>query len=172
MCYNINSLKKGGVMKKIGKIFVAVLVGISLLASISLAQDLNQVVDQFYAGLADIIERNMDNPDQCVREVEDFYAANQETVNKIRQAAQEAMKELSPMIDKYKSMTQEEIEALHQEAREKQIGQTDFPEVTLPPLADGADRYAQAIQAFAAKYPEAGMKIAAKAMNFYLISVG
>ena len=60
-------------MKKICNIFVLTFLIIFALSCASRAEDIDTIMDKFYDGLADIIERNMDSPDRCVREINDYY---------------------------------------------------------------------------------------------------
>jgi len=143
-------------MKKILSIFVVVFLMISLPSGVSQAEDVNVIADKFYAGLADIIERNMDDPQTCVKEVEDYYQDNQESIKQIRRAAEKAMEQLAPMMEQYMSMSEEELGAL--ERQQKGWGQQ-------PQMSPDAVRYTQALEAFTMKYPQYGMEIATKAMQ-------
>ncbi|MGR3310395.1 MAG: hypothetical protein ACUZ77_06425 [Candidatus Brocadiales bacterium] len=70
-------------MKKILKIFIFLYLIISILSCVSQAENINEIMDKFYSDLADIIERNMDNPDRCASETDNYYKENQATVEKI-----------------------------------------------------------------------------------------
>jgi leucyl aminopeptidase (aminopeptidase T) len=147
-------------MKKLGSIFVLGYFFVFLLSSMVLAEDINNIIDDFYNGLAEIIERNMEDPERGVKEVEDYYQNNQEAVNKIRQQAEKAMEQIAPQIDKYMSMAEEEAAALaeQQKARENTAqGQ----------MSRAAQRYTEALKAFTTKYPKYAMEIAGQAMQLF-----
>jgi len=126
-------------------------------AGVSQAQDVGAMMDEFYDGLADIIERNMSNPDRCVEEVDDYYADNQGVVDEVREMSADAMEASAEMMEKAMSMTEEELEAFSIEMEGKQFEQASSP---------GADRYADAMEAFSTRHPMQGMNIAMKAMQF------
>lgn len=46
------------------------------------ADELERVTEGFYAGLADIIENDMNNPDKCVIGAENYFNKNEATVQK------------------------------------------------------------------------------------------
>ena len=122
------------------------------------AQEINKISEEFYSGLADIIEDNMNNPDACVAKVEDYYQANQDKIKEIRAAAEKAMEQMAPQMGKYMSMTQEEAEALAK--KEGAQGETIKPRM-LPE----AERYSDALKTFSMKHLEAGTKIAMESMQ-------
>jgi len=142
-------------MKKILSVFVVGFLMIFLPSGVSQAEDLEKISDRFYAGLADIIERNMDDPQTCVKEVEDYYQANQKSVRQIRKAAEKAMAHIAPMLEKYKSMSEEELDALKRQQKAMEP----------PRMSPGVARYSQALRAFTMKYPQYGMEITKKAMQ-------
>jgi len=141
--------------------FVTIMAAVCLLAlpAVVRAQDLTTIADSFYAGLADVIERNMDNPEVCVQDVESYYRANQSAVAQMRQAAQKAMEQVAPEIEKYMNMTEEDLQALAKKHAES--GQA----ANQPHMSVGAQRYTRALKNFSAQYPQYGMKIATKAMQ-------
>ena len=127
--------------------------------SVCEAQDINKLADEFYAGLADIIERNMDNAESCVREVDAYYQANKDKVAYIRAAAEKATEEISSKMDAYMSMSQKELEALAQQQGARQ------QEAPTSHMSDSGMRYTNAIKTFTVKYPNEGMKISMKALE-------
>lgn len=149
-------------MKKVVRNFGLVLVMVSFMGGISLAKDLNKMVEGFYAGLADIIEANMDNPEICLVKVEDYYQKNQAVINEIRQETAKALEKSAPMmqkkVDEYMSMSEEELEALER----KHGGEMAGKESDKSPIMT---RYSQALGKFSLKYPEQGMQIGLKAME-------
>ena len=152
--------KKEEYMKKIGGIFVLGYFFMFLLSSPVVAEEINNMVDDFYNGLAEIIENNMDDPEKGVKEVEGYYQNNQETVMKIRQEAEKAMQQIAPVIDKYMSMAEEEAAAL----AEQQKGRQNTQESRMSPAAK---RYSDALKALTLKYPKYAMEIAGKAMRLF-----
>ena len=151
-------------MKKIVKPFLLTFLIILLLGNpvYSQVQDLTKITDNFYAGLADIIEVNMDNPDKCLMEVEDYYQKNEATVKQIRILTEEAMKQVTPLVDEYMSMSEGELEAF---AREQKLNSQS--QLRISP---GAVRYTETMKVFAMKYPACGLQVATKV--FQLIPGG
>ena len=151
-------------MKKIVKPFLLTFLLILLLSNLvySQVQDLTKITDNFYAGLADIIEVNTDNPDKCLREVKDYYQKNEATVKQIRIWAEEAMKQATPLVDEYMSMSEGELEAF---AREQKLNRQSQLQ-----MSPGATRYTEAMEIFAMKYPAYGLQVATEA--FQLIPGG
>jgi hypothetical protein len=148
---------------KVVKVLFLVVLMLFILNYVGLAEDLNKLTDRFYTGLADIIETNMDSPNDCVRAVEKYYQDNQALVGKIRQATKEAMAEAAPVIEKmmnkYESMGEEDLEAW-----EKQY-QGMEQEMSKKQIPAGAARYTELLQAFTMKYPKYGIKITMRAMQ-------
>ena len=147
-------------MKKTLKILMLAFPVILMLNCICFAEDLTKTMDKFYAGVADIIERNMDNPKQCVREVDNYYAKNQATIAQIRKETKKAMEQVAPAMAEFKLMIEENAEVAEglkdtqQRARNRAATQTP-----------GAERYAKAMQSFTMKHLQYGLKIATKAMQ-------
>ncbi len=146
-------------MKKIVKPFLLTFLLILLLGNpvYSQVQDLTKIADNFYAGLADIIEVNMDNPDKCLKEVEDYYQKNEATVKQIQMRVEEAMKQATPLVDEYMSMSEGELEAF---AREQKLNHQS--QLRMSP---GAIRYIETMEIFAMKYPAYGLQVATKALQ-------
>ncbi len=156
--------KKTSVTEKMAKFFIFAFLTASLSISIlapvriSHAEDINSIMDNFYNGLADIIERNMDSPEQCILEVDIYYKDNRATIEKIRKMTERGMSQSMAMMDKYGSMSEEELEMLEVKARRRSEAQYPVPK--------GATRYTEAMAAFSAKYPQYALGIATKAMQF------
>ena len=144
-------------MQRLLKRLVLSVLCLVVLSGIAAAQSLDSLTDEFYGGLADAIEQNMNDPDSCVAAVDNYFAANQDKVAQIRQEAEEAMKAIAPEIDKYMSMTEEEAAAMEQ----KQGMQANKQ----PKMSAAGQRYNNALKAFSTKYPQYGMKIAGKTMQ-------
>ena len=149
----------GECMKKIVKPFLLTFLLILLLDNLvySQVQDLTKITDNFYAGLADIIEVNMDNPDKCLREVEDYYQKNEAIIKQIRILTEKAMKQLTPLVDEYMSMSEAELEAF---AREQKLNRQSHLR-----MSPGAVRYTETMKDFAMKYPAYGLQVATKALQ-------
>jgi len=144
-------------MKKRLRGFTVLLCLAFIMMGLATAEDTGKLVDQFYNGLASIIERNMDAPDNCVREVEKYYANNQGVVAKIRKMSEVAMARVSALGDNFDSMSDEELEKL-----EKSVGPLS-PSGEL--VSQGMQRYASALQSFTFKHPQHALKIAGKAIQ-------
>ncbi|MBL7157851.1 MAG: hypothetical protein ISS92_06835 [Candidatus Omnitrophica bacterium] len=121
------------------------------------AEDMTVITDKFYGGIADIIERDMDNPDRCLREVENYYHTNQRTVEKIRNMSEKYMKKAIDMAKKYDSMSEEELKAYERELPQDVLAK--------PITSEGRERYAKAMQDFAMKHPQYAFRIAAKSVE-------
>ena len=59
-------------MKKTVTLLLITGVVLVTFSTLSHAASLEAEIDQFYDGLGAIVERNMDNPDQCLREVDEY----------------------------------------------------------------------------------------------------
>ena len=141
-------------MEKAVKVLIFAFLAMVTLSPTLKAEDMNTITDKFYNGLAEVIERNMDSPDNCVREVDNYYEANRATVEKIRKTAEEHVPQAMAMLDKYKTMGDE--------VPEMEFEQKGMAESWASP---GATRYGEAFNAFAMKYPQSAAKIASKAMQ-------
>ena len=144
-------------MKKILKGFIVLLFLVFIVTGLATAEDTGKVIDQFYNGLASIIERNMESPDNCVREVEKYYANNQGVVAKIRKMSEVAMARVSAIGDKFDSMSDEELAKL-----EESVGPLS-PSGEL--ISQGMQRYVAALQSFTFKHPQHALKVAGKAIQ-------
>ena len=150
-------------MAKTLKVFTFAFLLISLLTCAPQAQeDVNMLIDEFYDGLADVIEYNMDDPDQCVIEVDEYYVENQATVERIRRMMEEAMVKVKDMMDgftpEYGSMTEEEMEALEQQGRQRGMPGDQVRE-------EEETRYAKVLSEFTLKHPQHGLKVVMKGME-------
>ena len=99
----------------------------------------------FYSGLADVIEKNMDNPDRCVSEAESFIRKNIKPLVKAtetgKRMAQSGM---------YNNMSEEE-------ARKKleEMGS----HMSQSGSMEAINRFTNALGKFSMKYPKHGEKI-------------
>ena len=136
-----------------------------ILCFTSQAADLNKMSDKFYAGLADIIESNMDDASSCVVAVERYYQENKALVAQIREETAKVLAQSAPMMNKmmneYMSMSEAELEAMEKKYKGMQQQGQKSP---------GMTRYSKALQEFTSKYPKYGVEIAIKAMQLVPVS--
>jgi arginine utilization protein RocB len=106
----------------------------------------------------------MDSPDQCLADVDDYYQQNQATVDKIREQTEKAMAKVMPMMEKYQNkyaqMSEAELEALERQAKQQEARHGGGR------MAPGMARYTKAMEKFTMKYPQQGMVITTKLMQF------
>ncbi len=145
-------------MKKVLNVFMTLFLIVSIQTLISQAEDMSVIMDKFHNGLAVIIERNMNNPDRCVVEVDNYYNANRATVEKVRKTSKKYMGRAMAMADKYKYMSDEELEALERSATQRGMAKSE--------MSPGTTRYTKALESFMMKYPQYAVKITMKAMQF------
>jgi len=136
-------------------IYYAFIMSIAFTAN---ADELSRMADKFYGDLATIIERNMNDPTTCVSEIEKYYSDHKETVERIRAMTEESMAHVMTMMDDTEMMTVEELEAFEEEMLNSDSER--------PIMSPEMTRYTEALEKFRIKYPEHGMRIAAKAMEF------
>ena len=130
---------------------------VSLMVGFSNAGDIQRVTDNFYGGLADIIENNMNDPDACVAGVNDYYASNQAAVQQIREGVRKGMEYAMSQMESYEDMTEEDLARLEEMAEQKGESQnTTSAETT---------RYTKTLQSFLMKHPMHGARVAGKAME-------
>lgn len=156
--------------EKMFRAFILAFLMVAMLSFVCLAEDLSKITDRFYAGLADIIESNMDDPDGCVREVEAYYQNNQALIAQIREATEKAMTQVAPMMAKkmeqYGSMSEEKLEAMERKYGGRQEAMIEKK------MSAAGKRYSKAVEDFSMKYPQQGMKIAFKAFELMPRSQG
>ncbi len=147
------------------RIFIFTFSTILMLGGVLQAEDLNTIADGFYNGLAEIIERNMNAPDNCVTEVDNYFQANQATVRKIREISKKPMEQAMDrgmaIMEKYKSMSEEELGALQRQAEQKAEKMRQVSRKRSP----GATRYSDAMKEFTRKHPQHAMRIVGKTMQ-------
>ena len=152
-------------MGKAVRIFIFTFSTLFMLSGALQAENLNTIADGFYNGLAEVIERNMNAPDRCVTEVDNYFEANQATVRKIRKMSEKPMAQAMgmgmAMMEKYESMSEEELDALQRQAEQKEKKMQQVYEKKMP----GATRYSDAMEEFMMKYPQHAMRIAGKTMQ-------
>jgi len=121
--------------------------------------EINALINGFYDGLADVVERNMDSPEQCVKEVEDYYTENKQTVEKVQQMVKEGITKTMSAVKDYETIDEEQIN----KDLEKGAMQSSMVQ---PEPSKEVERYTKALNAFTKKYPQEGLKISMKAMQF------
>lgn len=143
--------------------FSGLLLAVLILASAGAAkaEDTAAVMDRFYDGLADVIEKNMGDPDECAGAVDDYYVSHSADVEAIRNATAKGIEKAADLMEKemekYENMTEEELAALEEKAGGYSVSKTMSP---------GMARYAAAMERFTQKYPSQGAMISMKAMQF------
>ncbi len=145
-------------MERFFKYFVLLCICSFIFKGVVTAQQINSVADEFYNGLADVIEKNMDAPEDCIRAVDNYFSANQDKVELIRREAAKAIEQIAPEIDKYMSMTEEEAAAMAQQQGTQANRQT-------PKMSAAGQRYNEVFKAFCSRHPQQGMKMAGKTMQ-------
>jgi len=104
----------------------------------------------------------MDNPDKCLSGVNSYYQKNQALISRIQEETEKALEKVAPKmaeyIEKYESMSEEELAELERKSSQQQEQRQASP---------GVERYSKALQAFSMKYPQEGMMIALKAMELF-----
>jgi len=139
----------------------------SVRGPLAFSQNLTDSTDKFFNGLSEIIERNMNNPVNCLREVDTYYQTNQALVQKIRSGTAEAMKQIKPMMEEYMSeenasMAASDFNEAGLQELEHKMGSYKSQQ---PPRSAAAERYAKAMEAFSVKHPQYALKVAMKAME-------
>lgn len=141
---------------------------IFLFAAISHAEEANEIatlMNKFYNGLADIIERNMDSPDACVAEVESYYENNKEAVDKIRSLMEKALAQAMAMAKELEAKSAEYSKKENMSPSElAELAEKEAALIPKPSPARETERYSKALAAFSAKYPKQGLKIATKSL--------
>jgi hypothetical protein len=145
------------------KTLALALLMIAVLGSVAAAEELSKITDNFFAGLAEVIEGNMEDPGECLGQVEEYYRQNQATIAKIREETAKAMALAAPMMNEMMqasfSQDEEKLKALEKKYQGMAKG---MPQERIQP---GADRYAKALEDFTARYPQYGMQVAMKSME-------
>jgi len=144
------------------RVFVLTLLLLPACCGDVFSADLKALQDKFYTGITDIIERNMEDPQKALKEVDKYFEDNQVLVTQIRSETEKAMAQSVPMMqkmmDQYKSMSEKELEALEKKSAgmEKRMQSQMSPAML---------RYNKAIESFTMKYPQHAMELAGKLMQ-------
>ncbi|MGD9015263.1 MAG: hypothetical protein PVI33_04495 [Candidatus Omnitrophota bacterium] len=128
-------------------VFFAGLMILCLLSCNVLAEDAKTFMEGFYAELADIIERNMNDPDKCVTEVKRFYEDNQSKLSQFMEEAKIiAASEGTSIEEQARSMTKEEVEEMMQQTGTNRLFQI-------------MSRFNQVMALFSRNYPQQALEI-------------
>ena len=139
-------------MKRIIFLTLSFFVSLFLCIHLFAAENLATLTDKFYGGISDIMEKNMNNPDKCVREIDKYYGDNNTTILKIRKLTEENIKKAVEFAKNFKDAPIENYEKAKSKAG-------DFYNENMGPTA-GITRYSNAMQEFAMKHPQQAIKIA------------
>jgi len=139
------------------KLIIFAVIFILAIGSVAFSEDITKSIDKFYGGIADIIERNMDRPHECVEEVSKYYESNSKLVDKIRNLAEKNMLSAMSAAGKSKADSGGSEKASDFTADEESIASVV--------LTEGSNRYATALQKFMPKHPAEGMKIVAESIK-------
>ena len=108
--------------------------------------------DNFYKGLARVVERNLKDFNKCLDEVDNYYQRNQATAKEIRELAR-------------KDLADAMAAAAEIESAGGGGGETEGP------FPRGLARYVKALKTLAAKNAQQAMEVAARAMELMSISI-
>ncbi|MFH1867496.1 MAG: hypothetical protein ABH843_00870 [Candidatus Omnitrophota bacterium] len=119
------------------------------------AQDVESLKDEFYDGIAQIIEHRMDEPGLCVKEVNQYYEDNSATVKQIREWSGVTKAHVTGSYSESRSISDSQMQGYHDEAEyAHKISQT---------ATDGMLRYKEALQVFMHNHMIEGLHILTKA---------
>lgn len=145
--------------------FILVLLLVSMLCAVSSAADLRALQDKFYVGITDVMERNMEDPQQCLRAVDKYFEDNQALVAQIRKETEKVMAQSAPMMqkmmDQYQSMSEEELEALEK----KSVGIAGMEKRIASQMSPTMTRYNKVMDTFMERYPQYAMELAGKMLR-------
>jgi len=128
---------------------------IALLYSKGYSEDAKTFMEGFYDELTDIVERNMNNPEQCVAEVERCYENNKEKLSQFMEEAQRSAASQGVSIEQKASlMTEEEIEEVMRSAQTSRLFQI-------------MSRFNQVLENFSRTYPQHALKILEKLRGMF-----
>jgi len=131
------------------------------------AEEMAKLMDEFYEGLAEVIENNMDDPDKCLSEVDSYYEENKDTVEKVQELTAKAMEQVGVMMEQSESTWSADADRDYIDAEElaKMAQKSGLTESGAPQMEE-TDRYTKALEAFMKKHPMHALRIATKAMMF------
>ena len=128
---------------------------IAILYSEGLTEDAKTFMERFYDDLADIIERNMNSPEQCVAEVERCYENNKGELCQFMEEAKKSAASQGVSIEQKASlMTEEEIEEVMLSAQTSKLFQI-------------MSRFNQVLENFSRTYPQHALKIMEKIRGMF-----
>ena len=113
----------------------------------------NPMLD-FYGGLTEIVEKNMNNPSACVSESERYIKNN---IGKVQKAAERGASSAKKNARNYEDMSPQEIEAAMKEA-ERAMSDPKIADAMNKSM-EAMNRFMQAIQEFTQNHPDEGDSI-------------
>jgi DNA repair ATPase RecN len=131
-------------MKRIsGQLFSGILIACLVFTCVYAADE--NIMYDFYNGLANIIEQNMNNPDNCVTQAENHIRAN--------------IAKLKEVVQKAKQMARTMPQAQMSQAELEQKMQALSTDPMANKMMDTMQRFSQALYNFSEKYPDHAEKI-------------
>jgi len=140
-----------------------VIVTFFAVSSAAYADDADKLIDDFYMGLALVIEQNTNSPDRCVQAVNSYYDRKRQTVLRIQRLTEES---INNAMSRMKGQGDISDMDFNNEQAMKDLEEHAAPQMqSAQRMAPGVMRYTNAVKEFAAKYPMQAMKISMKAME-------
>lgn len=127
-------------------------------------EELERLLTSFYNDIARIINDNMDDPDECLKRVDDYYKDNEDKVEKIRALSEEYMTKLASMLGEYEDIGGD-WEIIDYEIEYEILEKTGLAR-TQPFMNYETTDYSIALKKFSSIYPHHGSVIAKKALEF------
>lgn len=139
-------------MRKLSVGLMAALTFINSFLPFSWASD-NPMFD-FYNGLTEVIERNMDSPEACVVQAGNYIKNNIGVLQKVAEAGRKMAQQNTR---KYENMSQEKLEPAMEEA-ERVMSDPKIAESMNRSMA-AMNKFMEVIGEFAMKHPDEGERI-------------
>ncbi|MFH1856032.1 MAG: hypothetical protein ABH836_02230 [Candidatus Omnitrophota bacterium] len=143
------------------RFLVMIFLGLFILTAVVKAQDLQMLTDDFYMGLAEVIENNMTDAEGCLNDVNNYYEENSFLVEQIKEEAKKTLNETLPLMEEY---TEETVASNESDLSSVEIEEIQWNEQSASPAMQ---RYAEALEAFTQKYPKYSFDIGIKAMELF-----
>lgn len=139
-------------MQRLSVGLMAALTFINSFLPFSWASD-NPMFD-FYNGLTEVIEKNMDNPEACVVRAESYIKNN---IGALQKAAEAGRRMAQQNTRKYENMSQEELESTMEEA-ERVMSDPKISE-SMNKSMTAMNKFMEVIGEFTMKHPDEGEEI-------------
>jgi len=139
-------------MRALLRVLIAIILLVNTLSLSSWASD-NPMLD-FYSGLTEIINKNMDSPKACVSQAESYIKSNIKTLHKATEAGREMTRNNT---QKYENMSGKDLESAIAEA-EKAMSDSKVAE-SMNASMSVVNRFMDALNEFATKHPAEGERI-------------